>query len=399
MESEASAFLLAAKAGDHAQLQRLHASSAAPRELCAARAPGVSSAGHSALHWAAAGGHAEAVGFLLGCEGTQVNLCNNGGSTPLHSAAANGHAAEVRKLIEAGAKPSIKDTEGQTPFDVAAARGHADAAREIPASSSHAFLRVAVGPASGELVMKLYETVAPRACANFLGLCAGFGGLNYEGSRFHRLLPGQVLQGGILRGCPAETPRSIFGGAFADEAAGLRLPQDRRGLLCCANSGPDSNGSQFYLTLDATPHLDGRHVVFGCLVYGDPVLALAESTPLTDAGKPSRPLTIQASGRWPPPAADERVEGSAAPVAVTLQEVHSVSSKAREGVADAISQGLKRASQSGADDGTADGASGSSSKMPRAVASMWDALLMPSGDGDSSSSDEEGEEGEQGEKG
>ena len=172
---EEQKWLQAAREGELAKLRELHASSTAPQRLCAARSSGVSSAGHSALHWAAAGGFTEAAQFLLSCDGTNVNLINNGGSTPLHSAASNGRAALVRMLLDHGATADLKDTEGDTPFDAAAARGHADAARALPSASSHAYLRISVGPAAGELIVRLYESAAPRACANFIGLCSGFG--------------------------------------------------------------------------------------------------------------------------------------------------------------------------------------------------------------------------------
>ena len=86
----------------------------------------------------------------------------------------------------------------------------------------------------------------------------------YRGTVFHRLLPGQTLQGGQFKG--GQYKGSIFGAPFADERAGLGVRQDRRGLLCMANSGPNTNGSQFYLTLAPCEHLSGSHVVFGRLV-------------------------------------------------------------------------------------------------------------------------------------
>ncbi|EOD15640.1 cyclophilin type peptidyl-prolyl cis-trans isomerase, partial [Emiliania huxleyi CCMP1516] len=86
----------------------------------------------------------------------------------------------------------------------------------------------------------------------------------YRGTAFHRLLPGQLLHGGRIAGGDA----SVFGASFNDEPEGLRKDQASRGLLCMANSGPDTNASQFYITLAPCPHLSGSHVRFGRLVSG-----------------------------------------------------------------------------------------------------------------------------------
>ena len=393
MSEDPAAFLAAARDGDLAALRLLHGKSAWPRALCAAcRTGGVSSSGHSALHWLAAGGHEEAAKWLISCEGTDVNAVNNGGSTPLHSAAANGHASLCRLLLEHGVRAGVPDANGLTAFDVAAARGHAAAARELPPSpASHVYLRLSVASAEGDLIVKLDDAAAPRACANFVGLAEGFKGLSYRGSRFHRLLPGQIIQGGVLRGCSPETPKSIFGGAFADERGGLSKPQDRRGLLCLANSGVDSNGSQFYLTLAPCTHLNGRHVVFGELIAGDDLLQLAASVPTTDAGKPSQPVLITDSGRWPP---SERAahadEAPAAAPAVTLEQVAATTSSTTSSVASAMAQGLKRAGCESAGDDV-DGARAKAARPAPKVA-MWDALLVPGGDGDDDDDDSDSDE-------
>jgi len=171
----AAAWLAAAKAGNTAELQRLL--DAAPdgdsrRALCRARAPGTSSAGHSALHWAAAGGHAEALAWLL-TQDVDVNVRNNGESVPLHSACANGHAALVRLLCDTAADGSARDSNGQTPFDLAAARSHEEAAAALPPAARgqtpHGYLQLSVaGAPVGTLIFALDG--APCACANFLGL-------------------------------------------------------------------------------------------------------------------------------------------------------------------------------------------------------------------------------------
>ncbi|KAL1521059.1 hypothetical protein AB1Y20_022614 [Prymnesium parvum] len=374
-------FLEAARRGDLAELRRLHATSESPDALCAASSAGESSCGHTALHWLAAAGHDAAVAWLLGLHGVEVDRRNRGGSTALHSAAANGHAHVCRRLMRQGARADAEDTNGMTPFDAAAARGHAAAARALPSSSApHVFLQLAVGSVQGQLIFKLFERRAPRACANFVGLAEGFQGLCYRGSRFHRLLPQQVIQGGVLRGCAAETPVSIFGGAFADERGGLDHPQDRRGLLCLASSGVDSNGSQFFITLAPCPHLSGRHVVFGELVAGDDMLELASSVPVNPAsGKPTQLIAILDSGRWPPAETKARGVPATAQPAMTLEEVSAAASSTTQNVASAIAHGLKRA----ATDSSCNPADGAPTKAARhgPKVAMWDAMLATKDDG------------------
>ena len=124
-------WLRAARAGSLEAMRALH-EAATPdeqRALAAVREPGASSSGHTALHWAAAGGHAELASWLLSLEGTDVGAVNNGGSTPLHSAAAHDHSGLVSLLLDpdrgaaAAAAAAACDTNGDTPFAVAAARG------------------------------------------------------------------------------------------------------------------------------------------------------------------------------------------------------------------------------------------------------------------------------------
>lgn len=373
-------------------MQRHYASAPddqARRELCFARAPGASSAGHSAVHWAAAGGHAAAIGWLLSLPEVDMNAQNNGGSVPLHSACANGHAAIVRLLCAAGADASVRDTNAQTPFDVAAARGHGAAAAALPAASRgrvpHAYLRLSVAGASvGTLIFALDEHVAPRACANFLGLAEGIGGRGYRGGRFHRLLPGQIMQGGKLG--PASA--SVFGGNFKDERAGLERKHHSRGLLCCANAGPDSNGSQFYITLAPAGHLDGRHVVFGRLVSADDALSVAEAVPVAeDTSEPMYPIVITQCGSWPPVEETHAAAASDDAPGLTVNELASASDKARDAVQSAVADGLKRG-RDGADPGMGNHSLDKAAPRQSSL-SRWD-VLRGLGESEGGSEEEDG---------
>lgn len=408
-------WLRAARAGSLEAMRALH-DAATPKErlaLVAAHEPGASSSGHTALHWAAAGGHAELAAWLLSLEGVDVGAVNNGGSTPLHSAAAHDRSALVSMLLDpdragaaAAACAAARDTNGDTPFAVAAARGHEASARLLARAAPappHGFLQLSIaGTPAGMLVFALHDTVAPRAVANWLGFASGTApnGMCYRGTSFHRLLPGQVLQGGQFRG--GAFKGSIFGGPFADERAGLSVPIDRAGLLCMANAGPNTNGSQFFVTLAPCDHLSGGHVTFGRLVAGSAVLEAAALVPADEADRPAVAIAISDCGRWPPPApwsgsaaAAAAAAGAAAPAAVSLGEVSDAASAKIGEVASAVAQGLKRAREEGqgaaasASDGTAQPSKRATDSAPASNLSRWDAALGGLSD-DDDDSDEEG---------
>ncbi|KAJ4339307.1 cyclophilin peptidyl-prolyl cis-trans isomerase Cyp2 [Ascochyta clinopodiicola] len=115
----------------------------------------------------------------------------------------------------------------------------------------------------GDITIALYSDKTPKTCENFAGLAdAG----KYDGVIFHRVIPGFMLQGGDPTGT-GRGGESIWGGKFADEFDNSLL-HTGPGVLSMANSGPGTNGSQFFVTLAATPHLNGKHTVFGQVVDG-----------------------------------------------------------------------------------------------------------------------------------
>jgi len=108
----------------------------------------------------------------------------------------------------------------------------------------------------GEIHLELFEAEAPKTVDNFVKLAEdGF----YDGLSFHRVIEDFMIQGGCPRGDGTGGP----GYAFADEPSALKLKHDAPGTASMANSGPNTNGSQFFITHVATPHLDGQHAVFG----------------------------------------------------------------------------------------------------------------------------------------
>ncbi len=127
----------------------------------------------------------------------------------------------------------------------------------------------------GEIVCELHAAQAPMTVENFVNLArSGF----YDGTTFHRVIPGFMAQGGD----PTGTGRGGPGYSFRDEFA-PDLRHDAAGILSMANAGPNTNGSQFFLTLAPTSHLDGRHAVFGRVTEGMDVLrSIRERDPMSD---------------------------------------------------------------------------------------------------------------------
>jgi cyclophilin family peptidyl-prolyl cis-trans isomerase len=125
----------------------------------------------------------------------------------------------------------------------------------------------------GEIVCDLFAADAPMTVENFINLArAGF----YDGTTFHRVIPGFMAQGGDPTGTGTGGP----GYSFGDELSPKRS-HDGPGVLSMANAGPNTNGSQFFLTFAATPHLDGRHTVFGRVTSGMDVLrSIRERDPM-----------------------------------------------------------------------------------------------------------------------
>jgi cyclophilin family peptidyl-prolyl cis-trans isomerase len=369
---EVVAWLNAARAGDLFTIKRLYSAASDPAALSAASTARENmDPVQTACHWLAAGGHLASLRWISTLPNAQQLLAqlNEDGATPLHVAASYGHHGCVEALLAAGADPTTLTATGESAFDCAASGGHDHAAWHLAAHAPpHAFMKLSIdGRRAGSLLFRLDEPVAPRACANFLGLCEGFRATNrvpgalygrdgalapsktsffgYRGSVFHRLLPGQLLQGGRLPGGDL----SVFGPHFDDESSGLRVAQGARGLLCMANSGPDTNASQFYITLGECTHLTGAHVCFGRLVRGaaaDATLAAAEAVPLTPSAAclPSQQIVITSCGRWPPAPPTEAASAggtaSQATTSLTLSEVDDRAHTSRLAVAAAVAAAL-----------------------------------------------------------
>ena len=146
------------------------------------------------------------------------------------------------------------------------------------------------------VTIALFGTTVPETVHNFVDICAGYvegedgNYLTFDNSPFHRIIPNFMVQGGDITLGNGRGGASIFGGKFPDE--NFKLHHDKDHVVSMANSGADTNGSQFFITLQKTPWLDGKHVVFGEVIDGFKTLHNMEAAGSTN-GTPTKVVTLK----------------------------------------------------------------------------------------------------------
>ena len=179
------------------------------------------------------------------------------------------------------------------------------------APRSRVWFEISIGGSKiGKVVFELYNDIVPKTAENFRALCTGEKGagksgkpLHFKASIFHRVIKSFMIQGGDFTAGNGTGGESIYGEKFEDE--NFDLKHEKPFLLSMANAGPGTNGSQFFVTTVPTPHLDGKHVVFGEVIAGKSVVRQVENTPVGANDVPDRMCEIEDCGELGP---DDDVE-------------------------------------------------------------------------------------------
>mmetsp|Transcript_26284 Transcript_26284/g.60943 ORF Transcript_26284/g.60943 Transcript_26284/m.60943 type:complete len:394 (+) Transcript_26284:111-1292(+) len=182
----------------------------------------------------------------------------------------------------------------------------AGAVKQCESSNPKVFFEISFnGQSAGRIEMELFADIVPETAENFRCLCTGERGrgasgkrLTYLGSTFHRILPGFVCIGGDITLGDGTGGESIYGHSFKDE--NFQIKHDCEGILSMANTGPDTNGSQFLICCKPSPQLDDKNVAFGKITSGLEVVKMMEEVGSED-GTTSKRVTILDSGEMSQP--------------------------------------------------------------------------------------------------
>ncbi len=154
------------------------------------------------------------------------------------------------------------------------------------------------GQKAGRIEMTLRKDVVPKTAENFRALCTGEKGFGYEGSRFHRVIPGFMCQGGDFTRGNGTGGRSVYedNSKFTFDDENFRLRHNGPGVMSMANCGANTNGSQFFLCTTVADWLDGKHVVFGSVTKGMDVVKTIERVG-SRQGETAQPVIIAKCGQ------------------------------------------------------------------------------------------------------
>jgi len=200
-------------------------------------------------------------------------------------------------------RPDIEGGQSTAPERVTSMANDYKPFHAVNPANPKVFFEITIdGKAAGRIEMELFADTCPKTAENFLQLCVGTKNkagtaLAFKGSSFHRVIPDFMCQAGDFTRGDGRGGESIYGGKFDDETfQGKAGKHFGPGTLSMANAGPNTNGSQFFLCTAATPHLDGKHVVFGQVVTGYDVIKKIEAVG-SRSGQTSAKVTISDCGK------------------------------------------------------------------------------------------------------